>query len=374
MLAVQWREGPEYPMGIQDSVCGVLGGKFVSAGGFTRHPKDILKSYPDAFGGGPSGFTRLAFAFDPAHEDAGWARIADIPGPARQGAAGVEVGDSLYAIGGFSYSEPLSYREGWRLTGPALTWSPLPDLPWPVCEASAVAIGSRIYLLCAADYFKAPGDADADFHSQLGRNGDPVGSALLMLDTEHLDAGWKRLADMPGVPKFDAAVAAVGGRVYVLGGIYSPTGKVGAGSYSDGAASYHYFNAVDSWVYDPPSDAWTRLPDMPDGANRRALAVGDRTILLISGYKYPQTWLLDGTRREAYDAEEKKLDWKAFFQTTVLAYDTQTGQLAPAAPLLERTSWPGGAILGDTVFTVGGEGGRLWHPATFQIGKVAVRN
>ena len=39
--------------------------------------------------------------------------------------------------------------------------------------------------------------------------------------------------------------------------------------------------------------------------------------------------------------------------------------------LLDKTSWPMATIRGDTIYCLGGEGGsRLWHPATFQIGKV----
>jgi hypothetical protein len=165
-------------------------------------------------------------------------------------------------------------------------------------------------------------------------------------------------------------VAAVTGRIYVLGGIFAPLRKAGAGPYSDGSTSYHYYNTVDSWVYDPATDVWTRLPDLPDGANRRALALQDRYIILAGGYKYPQTWLLDGTRRSAYSEAEKQRDWKTFFETTVLVFDTQKRQLGTADPLPERTSWPGGAVLGDTLYVLGGEGGRLWHPATFQTGTV----
>ncbi|MFH1269300.1 MAG: hypothetical protein ABIK89_26530 [Planctomycetota bacterium] len=60
-----------------------------------------------------------------------------------------------------------------------------------------------------------------------------------------------------------------------------------------------YYNAVDSWVYDPGTDGWSRVGDMPDGSNRRALAWQDRYVILLAGYKYPVTWHLDGARTEA---------------------------------------------------------------------------
>ena len=129
---------------------------------------------------------------------------------------------------------------------------------------------------------------------------------------------------------------------------------------------------VDSWVYDPPSNFWSRLPDLPNGANRRALTYKDRYILLISGYKYRQTRNLDGTDSDIYTPEERARPWASFFGKTVLVYDTRTGRLGTADPLLDQTSWPTATIVGDTIYMTGGEGGsRLWHPATFQIGKIA---
>lgn len=66
-----------------------------------------------------------------------------------------------------------------------------------------------------------------------------------------------------------------------------------------------------------------------------------------------------------------KQDWTDFFEDTVLVYDTQTGRLEMGDPLPERTSYPSSAADGDTLYCLGGEGGpRLFHPATFQIGKI----
>jgi len=367
MLKIQWRLGPDYPMGIQDNALGFVQGKIVSAGGFTRHPLNVVQQHPDAFGGAANGFTKLAFEFDPEHAAAGWKRIADMPGPPRQGAAVAVVDDRLYAMGGISYTEPLSYRETYRLQNQKETWSwealEACPLPWPAygAAASTVVIGKKIYLCGLADFFLAPGAVEADFHSEAGRGDSPIGRALLVLDTTDLKAGWKRLADCPGVPKFDTALAAVGGKIYQLGGVFGPLAKW----------EPPYCNAVDSWVYDPARDEWTRLRDTPQGSNRRALVYADRYLVLVGGYKCARTRNLDQTLTDVYNAEEKKRDWREFFETTVLVYDTQTGQWGSADPLIERTSLPSSTIVGDTLYCLGGEGGqRLWHPATFQIGKI----
>jgi len=368
MLQIQWRLGPDYPMGIQDSALGTVDGKVISAGGFTRHPLDILTLHPDAFGGQPSGFTRLTFLFDPQEEEAGWQRLTDMPGPARQGPAVAVAGNALYLMGGINYTAPHTYRQTFRLQprNGQWVWEELPSarLPWPVygATASTAVIGTRIYLTAVADFFQAPGAEDPDFHTESGREGNPVSRALLVLDTASLEKGWQRLADCPGLPQCNAGVAAAGGRVYRLGGIYAPLYP------GDGL---HYYNAVDSWVYDPGPDQWSQLEAMPPGANRRALTYQDRYILLVAGYKYACTWHLDGTRTPVYTDQEKTRDWKEFFEDTVLVYDILTGQFDTADPLLEPTSLPSADIVGNTLYCLGGEGGpRLWHPATFQIGQI----
>jgi hypothetical protein len=365
ILKIAWREGPEYPMGIQDSVLGVVEGRVVSAGGFTRWPKDIVQRFPKAFGGEKSGFTSLAFEWDPAGKPATWTRIADIPGRPRQGAAMAVVDDALYALGGFSYTEPWTYRDAFRLRrkGGQWDWEKLAcDLPWRICEASAAVIGRKIYLVGGADFFPLAGTKDANFYSESGRDGQPVGRALLELDTTRLEGGWKRLPDRPGVGQFDLAAAAAGGKLYVLGGVFAP----------NTARNYEYTNAVDSWVYSVTERSWSRLTDMPDGSNRRAIPYKDRYIILVAGYKYGKNRLVDGTTTEVYSPAEKRLDFKEKFQRTVLVYDTLTKRLGSADPLLDQTSWPMLALAGDTLYCLGGEGGaRLWHPATFQVGTIS---
>ncbi|MEW6749720.1 MAG: hypothetical protein AB1505_01915 [Candidatus Latescibacterota bacterium] len=368
LLGIDWRLGPDYPMGIQDSAVGFASGRLVSAGGFTRHPRDVLRQHPDAFDGEPSGFTRLTFALNLADEGSGWQRLPDVPGPARQGAAVAVVDDALYLMGGMSYAAPHTYRETFRLRCQAgqWAWEELPGarLPWPAygAGASTAVVGPRIYLTATADFFAPPGVEDPDLHSEAGREGSPVGRALLMLDTRCVDRGWQRLPDCPGLPLCDAGVAAAGGRVWRLGGIHAPLHP------GDGP---HYYNAVDSWVFDPAAETWSRLPDLPPGANRRALTWQDRYILLVAGYRYGWTRLCDGSRAPAHSEEERQRDWTSFFEDTVLVFDTATSELGTADPLLERTSYPSSAVVGDTVYCLGGEGGpRLWHPATLHIGTV----
>jgi N-acetylneuraminic acid mutarotase len=373
-LRIEWREGPEYPMGIQDSALAVVDGVIVSAGGFTRHPKDVVKHYPDAFAGQPlmngaaSGFTALTFIFDPREAHAKWKRIANIPGPARQASASAVVGGDFYAIGGFNYTKPFTYRDTYRLRreGDAWRWSKLAcELPWPVCESAAVVIHGKIYLVGGADFHPPAGEKDPDFISEESRSGQPVGRALLVLDTRDPAAGWKRLADLPGSPRFDVCAAGAGGKIYVLGGVHRATtaGKTG------------YYNVTDAWMYDPATGVWTAIGDMPAGANRRAVTFADRYILLLGGYKYQFTWKAGAAPKDVYSEAEKKMAMAELMEDAVLVFDTQTHRISRADHLLDPASFPMAGIDGATIYTLGGEGGRrLWHPATFQIGTITLQD
>jgi N-acetylneuraminic acid mutarotase len=366
MLNISWREGPEYPLGIQDSAFGALDGQIISCGGFSRHAKDVVEKYPDAFDGQPNGFTKLTFLFDPRKAGNGWARIVDAPGPPRQAAATAVVGSDFYMIGGLSYTEPNAYTSTYRLRlepDGTRKWEMLNcQLPWPICEAGTAVVGDKIYLFGGADYYKRPSEKNEGFYSASGRSDAPVGRALLVLDSSRTEAGWQRLQDIPGTPRFDAAGGAVGGKVYVLGGVYEAT--------TDKFSGYH--NVIDSWVYDPESAQWSRLPDAPQGANRRVVVFKDRYLILLGGYRYGTTWNLDGTVSEVLTSHEKAfVEMKDHIEATVLVFDARTARYGMGDPLLDKTSYPMAAVANDTIYCLGGEGGnRLWHPATFQIGKV----
>jgi hypothetical protein len=81
---------------------------------------------------------------------------------------------------------------------------------------------------------------------------------------------------------------------------------------------------------------------------------------------------VDGAMTNVYNTEEKARDFGGFFEKTVLIYDTQTGRLSNADPLIEQTAMPSAAVAGDILYILGGEGGpRAWPPCTLQIGKIA---
>jgi hypothetical protein len=365
LLEISWREAAEYPFGVQDSAVAMCSDRLVSVAGFSRHPKNAVAAYPDLFNGELNGFTAASFIFELSSSNARWTRIANAPGPPRQAAVAAAVGSDVYVIGGFNYTDPHTYTDTCRLTFSHGEWkweSLACRLPWPICEAGVAVVDEKIYVVGGADYRPTAEVPDGMFVSETARTGDPIGRGLLMLDTQNLRAGWRRLADIPGTPRCFTTCAAVGGRVYTLGGLHY--------------AANAFHNVVDSWAYDPQTAEWIRRPDAPHGGNRRAVPYDDRYVVMVGGHRYRTTWTVDGIAKLAYSpAEESLKEMNDHIEPTVLVFDTESNRFGTADSLLEKTSWPMVAIAGNKIYCLGGEGGnRLWHPATFQIGEISKLN
>jgi len=365
LLDIQWTFGPSYPMGIQLSAVDMLGNTLISAGGATRYPKAVVAKYPNVFGGAAQGATSFTFALDTAHDGADWTRIPDMPGPRRATGMAVTVGDALYVFGGFTYSPPYTLRDGYRLLrqGEQWIWEALPvELPWPVCQAGIAAIGSRIYLMGGADFY-AEGNDKPDFFTDRSRDGHPVGISLLMLDTNNLADGWRELARLPGLSRFDQAFAAVGNRLYSLSGNHR----------GRDAEPMEYRAVIDAWVYDVDTARWAQLPDAPGGANASAIT-WKNYVIVAGGFRYAETLHPGGGRTQRHTAEDKKLmaakQYQSFIDRNVFVFDTRQSRWGRADSLAEQASAPMLAVSGDRIYVLGGEGGKLWHSDTLQMGTI----
>jgi N-acetylneuraminic acid mutarotase len=222
-----------------------------------------VAKYPDLFGGAKNGFTHATFVFDPRHEASGWTRIGNIPGPRRQAAAAAVAGGALYAIGGFNYDAPYTCQSVYRLKpGPGDgRWEDVSaELPWPVCEAAAGVIGRVIYLIRGADFCPQPGHPDCDFNIA-GRRGQPVGRAILSLDTANPRSGWRQVTQIPGTPRFDTCATVAAGKIYVFSGVHREPLPLPGG----------YSNVVDAWSSAAATSRWERLADLPHRSNQHAL-------------------------------------------------------------------------------------------------------
>src|SRR5215203_1537642 len=95
-------------------------------------------------------------------------------------------------------------------------------------------------------------------------------------------ARWESRAPLP-VPRTEVSAAAAGGRIIVAGGYLA-----------DGSSSAR----VDA--FDPATDTWTRLPDLPFGVNHAAAAAYRGRVYVLGGYADRQrqrtAWMLQSGR------------------------------------------------------------------------------
>lgn len=364
LLSITWRRGVNLPQGFQDSDGGVLNRVLVSVGGFCSGNKDV-PGKPDKY---PRGFLKRVWGLPLATPDARWEELPEFPGDARQGLDVAVVADQLYAWGGFSYSAPFCYRDGYRLAQVAgqWRWSRLPDLPWALAAHGSCRVGSRVIVVGGADY-----DGETGFFTASDRAGNVprLGARWLEFDTARPDAGWMEGPACPGTPRFVHAVAAVGQRIYVMGGAAS------AAKPADGT-----FTVVDNWRYDLQDGRWTRLPDLPIASGNfcsGAIVFADRYLLLIGGYQYGKVLGPDGSLRDVYGVPTRHYPDNAMC-SDVFVFDTKTERFGRATPLPLNNNLPMAVLEGDQLHLIGGEIGKAvldgepygHHPDLYLIGAI----
>lgn len=365
IIAITWHKGPALPQGFQDSDGGILSGQLVTIAGYCGGQTDI----PGKETKYPFGFLRRVWSLDLQHPEQGWWDLPTFPGAARQELFGIVVEDQWYGWGGFSYSYPYCYRDGYRLSRlhGAWRWDSLPSLPWPLSSAGICAIGRRIYVVGGGDY-----DLNRFFTSTDRTQSVPrLGARLLVFDTAQPDQGWKELPACPGTPRFVAALAAVRGRLYLIGGASGDDNVTG-----------HYATVVDNWCYDPPTQQWLRLADTPIATGNfpsGAIVYRDRYMLLIGGYQYAHVLNPDGSARAPY-GEVAKFYPANPYDSDVLVFDVKQGTFGRADSLPLCNNLPMAVLAGDTLHLIGGEtGGSVvegekfgHHPDLYLTGQLQV--
>jgi hypothetical protein len=144
----------------------------------------------------------------------------------------------------------------------------LPSLPAKISGGAAAMLGGVLYVAAGQDAEGRPADC------------------AFSLNTRHPASGWKSLASVPPPARAYPALAACGGRIYLLGGVVveSPERPVRQ-------------TFKDAFCYDPRTDEWTRLADPPTGGQGWVADVVDDHHLLVAGRGdtgiYSDVWLLD---------------------------------------------------------------------------------
>jgi N-acetylneuraminic acid mutarotase len=362
MLKITWSRGPNLPQGLQDSEGGVIGNTLITVCGFCSG--GLEKDNQVKPGIYPRGFIKKVIALDLSDKNARWQYLPEFPGSARQGHTPAIVNDQLYLWGGFNYTSPFCYADGWRLSKGqgGWSWDPLPPLPWNVSSASTAVIGTKIYLFGGADY-----DGEVGFHTVADRKGGVprLGARLLVIDTQNLDAGWRELPQCPGTPRFVHSFQAAGGKIYLIGG-------------AQGLPTY---TIVDNWKFDPATNRWSRLRDLPIASGNfpksTNLLFADRYMILPGGYQYGKVIDPDGTTRPPY-GKPSNLNPGTGLYNDVFVYDIQTNTFGTADKMPIDNNLPTTVVRGDRIYLLGGEtGGGVvegeyygHHPDLLLVGRI----
>lgn len=221
---------------------------------------------------------------------------------ARQEVAVGAVGGRIYVIGGFgSTGEPLDTVEVYD--PPTNEWRNVTPLPIAVHHPAAAVVDGRLFVVG-------------------GYTGGRVRWTPLGTVFEYDPSlnSWRGRAAMP-TPRGALAVAAVGGRIYALGGSH------------DRVTNTHE-------VYDVAADRWTSANGMPTARDHLA-AVG------LEG----RVWAIGG--RESFTGTQ---------YANVEIYDPSTDSWRTGTPLPSARGGLAATVLADRIFVFGGEAPlRIWN-------------
>jgi Kelch motif len=225
----RWREEPPSPLSRSEIKAAVADGGVYLIGG-------------QGTGGRSVG---SVIRFDP--RTGRYTQVAKLP--SRLDHAGVAArGSNVYVVGGYVDSRPTG--AAWRFSLETRRWTALPSLRAPRGGLGAAAIGDRIY---------AAGGAPTTFPNYYAK---PYGT-LEVLDLK--TSRWTFARDMP-TPRHHVAAAALGGKLYVIGG-RSPTD----------------FSLPTAERYDPSHDRWERLAPLPQGVGGAEAAVTGGRLVVTGG-------------------------------------------------------------------------------------------
>lgn len=252
---INWSKVSSQKYGLSEGQGKVVGGKFYTFGGF-----DITKRTFTP--------TKRAYVYDPQTNV--WSPIADLPyTPFGKNFGGVThagiTTDStdIYLAGGFTSnqagtSQIFGTNQVWKYIVSQNAYIRLPDLP------VSIAAGQLQYL-------------DGKLHYMGGINAARTVSfdEHYVLDLNNLSGGWTNLASLPA-PRQHMGSAVYGGKIYIIGG------QIGNDATS--------VAQKDVYSYDPTTNTWTKLADLPVPPNAKgrshiysSIAVlGDR-ILVVAG-------------------------------------------------------------------------------------------
>jgi N-acetylneuraminic acid mutarotase len=250
--------------------------------------------------GGGSLITNIMEEYDPAADT--WTRRANMP-TARQGVRAAAVDGIVYAIGGNggAYND-VAYANVEAYDPTTNTWTTKTDMPTPRSIPAIATVDGKVYVI-----------------------GGHVLSTVEVYDPA--TDTWTKKADMP-TARWSPAADVVDGKIYVFGG-----GTTWLGNFPP----FNETPIVE--VYDPATDAWTRVSDMPRARFAlSATAVGGK-IYIIGGA----------------DADVHMPPSLGFEMVDVYDPATDTWTMAADPPFV--APYPNTGVVDGKIYTIGGWGG-----------------
>ena len=246
--AVTWSNGFDQPFATSEAQGLALGGKLYSFGGF-----DFTKACCTP--------TARAYRMDPS---TGWTASAPMPAQNGTGRGGVTHagmatdGTFIYWAGGYTSDaagtgQIFGTREVWRYDPVADTYSRMPDLPL------IRAAGQLEYLNGGLHYF---GGTNSTRTADVGEHWE--------LDLANTAAGWVARAPLPN-PRNHLGSTVLGGVIYAVGGQHGHDSALVTQTQVD--------------RYDPATDTWTRVADLPRAIGHIASSVfaTDGRLVVLGG-------------------------------------------------------------------------------------------
>jgi N-acetylneuraminic acid mutarotase len=272
---LNWKEGKKLTLAKGGYASGIFNGKLLLAGG--THWKDDKKLWTDE-----------VVANDPSRDQ--WETFRPLPKALAYGASATDEA-AFYLLGGAGPERPERAGYRFRRQGGTYRWEEFTQLPLDRSYSRAVILDGQLFLAGGSDSVNDLSKAS---------------TALLSLSLKKPQATWKSLRPMPGEGRAVFAAASCNGKLYVLGGCLVDDGDVR--------------NLASAYRYDPATDQWTRLHDLPAATRAWSASSGDsRFIFLFGGY--------------SSSADSNAKLQSGHFEKKVYRYDTKLGIYQEMSPL-----------------------------------------
>lgn len=226
---LDWSEVAPHPRGNQEATGGFVNGKLYVFGGFKESfaPKDDVDVY------------------DPITDK--WSKLKEMPPMADDSGAGgathmgwAQDGTNMYIAAGYAADktgnrQQFGSRRVYRYNVAEDTYTELPEFPLDRAGGALKFLDNKLYYIGGSNRARTVDQGN-----------------VLMLDLDNLNAGWTKRSPLPN-PRNHIGSAIYEGQIYIFGGQKSQDEKL--------------VPQDDVHRYDPATDTWTHITDMPKPFN-----------------------------------------------------------------------------------------------------------